>query len=74
METVVRRIQHGRDPTDRLAALARQEELDLRVLEKRILVRIEEGFALKNKRRDPEVITPIDTPRQLDKCLSIVRC
>jgi len=33
--------------------------LYLRMLEKRVFARLEEGLACKKKRGDPEVITPI---------------
>src|SRR3989442_3542296 len=73
IETVVRLIQHCRDPAYRLAALVGEEELHVRVLEKGIFACVEKGFALQDERRDPEMITPIDAPRQLNKCPGIVR-
>jgi hypothetical protein len=46
-------IQHGGNPAYGRTALARQEELHLRVLKERIAARIEKGPTLKEQRRDP---------------------
>jgi hypothetical protein len=67
VKTVMRLIDHCRNPAHRLLALPGQEELHLCMLEKRVFARIEEGFAFKEKRGDPEVITPIHPPWEPDK-------
>jgi hypothetical protein len=67
VETVMRLIHHCRNPAHRLLALLRQEELHLGMLEKRVFARIEKGFAFKEKRGNPEVITPVHPPREGNK-------
>jgi hypothetical protein len=67
MEAVMRLIKHCRNPADGLVALLGQEELHVSVLGKWVCVRIEEGFACKEKRGDPEVITPIHPPWKCNK-------
>jgi hypothetical protein len=37
------------------------------MLEKRVFARIEKGFAFNEQRGDPEVITPIHPPWELNK-------
>ena len=63
----MRLIDHCRNPAHRLLALLGQEELYLGMLEKRIFARIEKGFALEEKRGDPQMITPIDSPWEFNK-------
>ena len=67
-------VDHCRNPAHRLLALPGEEELHLRMLEKGIFARIEERFALEEKGGDPQVVTPIDPPRECDKGRGIVWC
>jgi hypothetical protein len=64
-------IVAGRDPADDFAATPGQKKFGFPVFEKRMLLAIEEFFALDQQGRDPGRIVLVNPPGKFDECVAI---